>query len=430
AGRSYSAGQLGFVVLSALLPPLGFAIARRVSGNERRAWLAGLLLLFSGFYFPVWTAIDTFAPCARCGALGRLAGWRARDGGGWRWSLGAGARGGLAHLTRADGPLLPAAVAMVCTVRAFYDARPGARGRSAVVRVAWLACGYLLVMAPWFLRNVQATGAPLPAGGGRTMWLQSYNQIFSYGAELSWQSYRAWGWGPAARSKLWAGWINLQPLFAVQGLIVAFFPALAGWWQLKKHPLFQMALLYALLLLGAMTLVFTFPGPRGALFHSGGAMLPCVLSAAAQGLDAAVDFAARKRPTWNRRAARRLFGGALVVFAAAISLYVYAGRLKQVNYRNDAYPQIATYLAGQQATVMIGNPPAYLYHGGYRAISVPNEPLETTLRVADRYGATYLALDDDHPPPLEPYVLGGAAHPRLHAEKRFAGPVILYRIEP
>ena len=105
-GLSWSAGQWGFVLLSALLPPLGYLIAWQVSANKRHAFSVALLMLFSGFYFPVWTVIDTFTPFALAGALSLYAAWRAYETGRYRWAILTGVMIGLAHLTRADGALL------------------------------------------------------------------------------------------------------------------------------------------------------------------------------------------------------------------------------------------------------------------------------------------------------------------------------------
>jgi hypothetical protein len=433
-GISYLAGQGGFILLAALLPPLGYWIAWSVSRNRRHAWVVALLMLFSGFYFPVWTAIDGFTPFALSGALCLFGTWRMVENYSYRWAGVVGLTAGLAHLTRADGPLLliTAIFALLAVLIGESNLRLGKRLTPPASRITILfglmIAGYLMIMLPWFVRNVQVAGAPLPPGGSKTMWLQNYEDIFSYNKALSWQSYLAWGWGPILRSKMWAGWINLQTLFAVQGLIVAFPLAVIGWWEQRNHPLFQISLLYLALLVTAMTLVFTFPGPRGALFHSGGAILPFVFSAAMIGLDRTVQVVARRRTAWRAQSASIFFSGALVFFALAISLFVYSRRVSGASQINPVYPQIVRYLEGQQATVMVGNPPAYLYYGGYRAMAIPNNPMATILQVADRYNATYLVLDINRPAPLSPYFTEQATHPQLSLEATFTGPTYLYRI--
>jgi len=123
---SYRAAQIPFVFVSALLAPLSYWTAHSLTGQRWHGWLAGLLAIFSGFYFPFWTAIDNFAPFAIAGSLALLLAWRGMGGGtkgpqagatdpdptsppasgqtgpDWLWFLAAGACTGLAHLARAD----------------------------------------------------------------------------------------------------------------------------------------------------------------------------------------------------------------------------------------------------------------------------------------------------------------------------------------
>ena len=72
-----------------------------------------------------------------------------------------------------------------------------------------------------------------------------------------------------------------------------------------------------------MTFVFTFPGPRGGLFHSGGALLPFVFTAALVGLEAVVDWVAARRKGWNAPHARQVLGAGLVLLALLVSGFVY-----------------------------------------------------------------------------------------------------------
>ncbi|HEY83531.1 MAG TPA: glycosyltransferase family 39 protein [Chloroflexi bacterium] len=442
-GISWSAGQWGFILLSALLPPLGYLIAWQVSAKKRHARSAALLMLFSGFYFPVWTVIDTFTPFALAGALSLYAAWRALETGHYRWAILAGVMTGLAHLTRADGALLFLVICFWFPVSSFEFRVPGSRFRvSGLSRnqqtktknpkpktrnYLFFILAYLLTMLPWLIRNLNVIGTPLPSGGSKTIWLQSYADIFSYNKDLSLQSYLAWGWGNILQSKLWAISINLQTLIAVIGLIVIFPLALIGWWKLRRHPLFQLSGLYLLLLWLAMTLVFTFPGPRGALFHSGGAVLPFVFTAAMIGLDAAIVWIARRRSSWRVGSAQKVFGGGLILFALLISFFAYARQLTAEDPLAAAYAQTAQQYPAE--TLMLGDPPLYLYSGGYKAIIIPTEEIDVALQAAERYDASYLALDKNFAShPLGPFLSEQAVHPRLKLESVFDETVYLYKI--
>jgi hypothetical protein len=80
--------------------------------------------------------------------------------------------------------------------------------------------------------------------------------------------------------------------------------------------------------------------------------------------------------------------------------------------------------------VMVGDPPGYWYHGGGPSIAVPNEPVETVLAVADRYGARYLVLDRNRPRPLVSLYEGIETHPRLNLVETPVGDQRIYHIAP
>jgi hypothetical protein len=80
------------------------------------------------------------------------------------------------------------------------------------------------------------------------------------------------------------------------------------------------------------------------------------------------------------------------------------------------YGQLVDWLnaRGQiEQVVMVGDPPGYWYAGGGPSIALPNEPVETVLAVADRYGARYLVLDGNRPGSLAQLYAGDISHPRL-----------------
>ena len=326
-GVSYRAAQIPFVILSAALAPMGYWAARALGGGRRQAWLAGLLAIFSGFYFPFWTAIDNFTPFAVAGSLALLLGWlginaavgvqkskkQGQPAAGWGQSslcfLAAGIFVGLAHLSRADGSLLLVAIILTGPAALAQNrAHAVRRGAAALAPWACLVLGYGLTMLPWLVRNWQAAGTLLSAAGSQTIWLADYDDLFSYGRELSARTFLAQGIGPILRGRWWALTANLQTVLAVWGMIFLAPLALVGGWTLRRHILIQLVSLYALLLFLAMTLVFAFPGARGGLFHSGAAVLPFVCAAAVIGLDSAVDWAAARRRHWNGQQAKQVFG--------------------------------------------------------------------------------------------------------------------------
>jgi hypothetical protein len=292
-------------------------------------------------------------------------------------------------------------------------------------------------MAPWFIRNWQVVGTPLPSAGSQTIWLTSYDDLFSYGRDLSAQTFLAQGVDSIWQGRWWALTTNLQTVLAVWGMIFLTPLVIVGVWQLRHHPLLQLAGLYALLLFLLMTFVFAFPGARGGLFHSGAALLPFIYAAALVGLDQTVEWVAVRRRHWNAVLAKQVFGIGLILLAVALSGFIHYGRVLRNNNWNKAdalYPAIVVWIAQQNsaATVMIGNPPAYRYHGGGLSIIVPNETIETTLQVARRYHAGYLVLDQNHPAPLTEIYTSTVTYPGLSLSQTFTddagSPVYIFKI--
>ncbi|GIV82122.1 MAG: hypothetical protein KatS3mg051_1476 [Anaerolineae bacterium] len=150
-GTTFRAAQLPSVLCYTGLVLLAFGVGRGLGGAVRHGWLAGLLLLFSGFYVPFWVTTDTFALYGLIGALALLSVARATERSQTRWYALAGALCGLAHLTRADGVLL-LLVALGAALTSGRSDGWGAMARSTIAAVL----AYLLVMAPWFVRNISA----------------------------------------------------------------------------------------------------------------------------------------------------------------------------------------------------------------------------------------------------------------------------------
>jgi len=419
---SFFALQLPFAVLAALLPLVGYAVAWQTTGVRRHAWVAGLITLFSGLFFPYWTLPETFAPFALFGSLALwLAGRGRREAGGGKRvvdllvSLLVGLLVGLAHLTRADGVLLLPVVILALL------ARPPSRTTIVhcslfIVHCSSVILGYLLIMGPWFLRNASVIGTPLSPAGTKTLWLRTYDDLFCYGCDLSLRSYLAWGWSEIMRSKLWAAGVNLERFLAEDCLVFLLPFVLIGLYRLRRRPPFTLSLIYLFLIYCLHSLAFTFPGPRGGFFHASAPALPFLFAAAIVGLDAAVGWVARWRH-WNRRQAQAVFATAAVVGAVALSGYAAAGKLPAWRDTDAAYRDAGAWLGAHDVpddtVIMVGNPPGFWYHTHRPTVVVPNGDVEALLAAADQYGVRYVLLDRNRPAPLAGLYAGETPHPRL-----------------
>ena len=425
-GSTYRALQAPFVLLSALIPLIAYAIAWRATARRRPAWIAALLATFSGFYLPFWGVPESFAPYAVFGSVALLL---SGTGTSRRAMILTGACAGLAHLTRADGilllaPLLP---------KRFSLPNNDNRRRAPISRLqssVLVLLGYLIVMSPWFARNVGVVGAPISPAGMQTLWLCNYDELFSFGVRLDVSHWLGCGLGHLAAAKLRGLGSGLVHLIAENGLVYLAPLMLVGLWRMRRERLFGAAIGYLVLLYLAMTLAFTFVGERGGLFHSGAALAPFLYAAAPIGLEAAVDAVARRRQRWNAGAANRVFGAGVVALAALFSVTIVVGRVivPGWNRADWAYRQAGDWLAGQGDRVSIvvaGNPPGLTYHTGHPSIVTPNGNVDVLLAAADRFGARWIVLDANRPAGLAEVYADPESCPRLTLAARFGDTYLL-----
>jgi len=356
----FRAAQLPFIAIAAALPLVSYGVARALTSRRRHAWAAALLTLFSAYYFIYWTTTDAFALFGVAAAAALWLGGRAaqhpnRAG---RCLTLAGLAAGLAHLARADGTLILTCLVVWWLARSLRQqpapSRAPASPRAWLVPLLGLGLSYLLVMGPWFARNLALTGAPIAPGGARTLWLTHYDDFFTYAPEqLTPAAYLAAGWRVILDGKLAALRANLATLVGVQANVIALPLAAIGAWRLRRHPLLRLAGFYGLAVFVLMTLVFTFPGARGGYYHSGAALLPFLLAAAVVGLDAVVDATARRLPHWQPERAKRMFAalwiGSIVIMAGLLfsSEAVGLGGRPAWRQRDLVYAEMGSWLASQ-----------------------------------------------------------------------------------
>ena len=439
---SFFALQLPFAFISSLLPPFTYIVAWRTLGRRRTSWMAGLFTLFSGFFFPYWTLPETFAPFAFFGGVSLWLSGRAPHRRATRVAqrLLIGALVGLAHLTRSDGPLLLAAIIVAPGISFLLRKRSNkssVRIQNApnwefgVADVGLVILGYLVVMGPWFTRNISLVGSPLSPAGTKTLWLRTYDDLFCYNCELSLSSYVEWGWQSILRSKLWAIDINLRRFLAEDCLIFLFPFTVAGLYRLRHRPPFLLASVFLILAYLAHSLAFTFPGPRGGFFHASAALLPFLHVAGAEGIDAAVVWAGRRR-RWNIGQAKAVFAGAAVIMAVLLSAGIAAGKIAAARTADEGYREVGRWLDtrgyARDELVMVGNPPGLWYHTQQSSVVVPNGDVEIRLAVCDRYGAEYVILDGNAPVGLRELYRGQASSPRLVLEAELDGEVRVFRV--
>ena len=124
-------------------------------------------------------------------------------------------------------------------------------------------------------------GVPWPPSG-EALFQREYNDVFRYGRTLDLAYYLDWGWQEILLSKARAAGENLL-VFAEPFLFYLLPFALVGFWRLRRDARAWPFLAYTVALYLAMTLLFTFAGPRGSFLHSMAALLPFFFVASRHG---------------------------------------------------------------------------------------------------------------------------------------------------
>lgn len=229
-GGGFSAARTGFLLVGASIPPLAAALAHSLTKNRRISLMAGIWAGFSTFYLPFLPTTDTFGIYMLCGgAFFLLLAYQEHKFA----PLGLGLVAGLMHLSRADGilwlavalfslaikdqtPIGAASPARAATPKnqsSIGAASPdradtpteGLPLRTKITPYLYLLLGYLLIFAPWMVRNLLVFGSVLGDGGLKTLWLTTYDELYAYPAgQLTFA--RWWGRGLKAilQDRLWA----------------------------------------------------------------------------------------------------------------------------------------------------------------------------------------------------------------------------------
>jgi hypothetical protein len=396
-GVGFRIAQIPFVIISAMLPLLASRCALHVGLNQHKAWLAGLLACAPGFYLPYFVTTETFSLFAVVGglALWRMAAAADRPTAG-NWLI-VGALIGLGHLTRADGFAL-----LVPAILAVWSA---GRRRSSGAALVFL--GYLLVMAPWWWRNVAIFGSAFPPGAGRALWLVNYDDLFSYPASvISPHNWFNAGLASLLGARLQALGTNLQSALAVNGLVFLAPFMIMGMIRRWKQLLVRLSVIYLGLLLVLMSFVLPDVGSRGGFFHSSAALMPVLWALAADGLDWAISWVGERRK-WNLERAQRFFRCSAVLLAVLLTAVVYWGRViggevsqPSWNSSDATYREVSQRLRSMDpevGIVAINNPPGFHVATDLPAVVIPNGPPDTLRQVVDRYDVNWVILDENHP---------------------------------
>jgi len=396
--QSFAAGRLVFILLAVFIAPLTAALAYRITSRRDLAILSGLLSLFSGFYLPYLPVTENYSIFMVLGALYFLNMDRNRY-------LLLGILSGLMSLARSDGMIWLALTFLLIAIRTWRDATPllsKPKLVSTLISFSLALGGFLLIMLPWYLRNIAVFGSPMSDSSRHAFWLTDYYQTFIYPASrLTFQNWLASGWDAILAVRLSAFQRVLYNIVVVQGVLVLMPFILFGAWQkLRRHSQVQLGLTAWALLILVFTLIFPLAGVRGSYYHAVSALQPLLWALAPIGLDELLQ----KLKTWKVFQLPKLdliLQSTLVLITCLIT-YSSVNALVFTNgwQRGElTYPKVEEFLLQQNIQpsepVMVINPPGYTMMTARPAVMFPYGGEESILGVAQKFNVRYIVLKED-----------------------------------
>jgi hypothetical protein len=421
-GNSPIAGALPFALLGSLAAPLTWAIARDAGARASVAVGAGILTALPALTLVFMTQPDNFSLFQPLAAAALWLAARGLKGDSRAFAIG-GLLVGLATLSRNDGVLIGAVFGLAFSWDRWRAWRSGG-GRLPVIPVrsaAAFVALFLVVMAPWWLRQLDVFGQLSPSTAtGRVLYIRSiaeWNSITTP-ATLDWLLGQ--GAGPLVASRL-GGLVAAVTIYTTlvgAGLLVPFM--LLGGWVRRRSVDFGPFFAYAALLLSFSALVSAVHVPGGTFIHSAVALVPHSYILALEGIALAVAWIAARRRSWDTTLATRLFTSTAIAFAVAAAVFATVSVHAGWDRKRDARAAVAAALDGAGAAtsdrILSIDAAGIRYATGRGGVVTPNDPIETIESVARAYGTRWLILErDDIVPALAPVLLGQARPPWIGA---------------
>jgi hypothetical protein len=335
-GTSFSAAQLGGVVLGAFAAPLAWAVGREAAtvaslGPVRTAAVAagsGLIVAVLGPFAVAAALPDSTTPFLVFGVLAALLMPRAlaaarrppRARSCLLPGLALGIALGVAYLSRQEAIWLGATY-LAFGLHGIRSAGPGVRAGVAMSTLAPVFLGGALITVPWLIRDAIVFGSPFPGQTLENAFLLRNEDIFAYLHRPTLGAFLAQG--PVTILGHIVGALGHDLLTVV--LVPAFPVGLIGLGAIvalrRSAPLRRVTALSVLLVSGVITylvadIAFPVATEWGTFMHASGPLLVGLSVAGVLGLDALVARAGRRR-AWSRPNA---WLGPVAVLAVAIPL--------------------------------------------------------------------------------------------------------------
>jgi 4-amino-4-deoxy-L-arabinose transferase-like glycosyltransferase len=395
-GPTPLAAGLPFWLAAAATAPLTWFIGRDAGMPTSGAAAAGLLVAVPAAVTPFLGQSDNFALFMFLGALALWLCGRGLRGHRRSFALG-GVVVGLAFLSRNDGVLLGLPFALAFCYDLLRRPRLTRIGAAAALLCAG---GFLLVVAPWLVRQLDVFGSISPSSaGGRILFITEYRELYSVSGETTLGSFLGQGLGAVVESRLSGLWNAILIFVAMPmlGLLVPFL--LIGAWVSRRSRDFAPWFIYFIALFAFTALVSAVHVPFGTFIHSAVALLPHAYLLVMVGVAAVVYWIAARRPHWNAERATRNLSFMLVGVIMVVSTVTTLGTIEAWRGERDARLEVLAALAEEADPgdiVMSSDAGAYQYHGDWDGIVTPDDPLPVVEEALRLYDVRWLALEGAH----------------------------------
>jgi hypothetical protein len=440
-GPTGFASALPLALISATAAPLTWLIARDAGAKPTVGVGAGVLAAVPAAGTVFMGQPENFALLLPLVAATLWLVARGLKGSAWSFVF-AGLLAGFASLARNDGVLLFGAVGLVWVgdrIRWWVVRRraaavsPGPAADPAPRHPISLAAAvgsvglFLLVMGPWWLRQLSVFGSISPtSSNGAALWIRDISEWNSITADPSLSNFLSQGMGPIVASRL-GGFVAAVANFAVVICSVVLLPlVIVGAWRRRRSIDFVPWFVYTTIVFAGATILYPLHVPGGAFIHSAIGLAPYAYILALEGVLAIVSAVARRRPSWREETAGPVFVWATVLFTVATAIPFGVGTMASWDAARQPRIALAAELdrLGVPATdrLLSIDAAGMTYWTGRPGVVTPDDPLDTVEAVAKAYGTRWLVLERDSAASALAPVLEGTMRPTWIGTPIFAVP--------
>jgi len=416
-GPNPIAAGLPFALIVSLAAPLTWAIARDAGSSRQVTIGAGILVALPALLLVFMVQPDNFSLYQPLVAAALWLGARALRGDARAFAV-AGLLVGLATLSRNDGVLAGATLALAFGWDRWRAWRSGGTRRPAIPVWAVVACFglFVAVMAPWIWRQLVVFGQISPSSAsGKVFFIRTIGEWNSIDTPASLDWLLGQGIGPLVASRL-GGLVAAIGVFTTLALAqILVVPLIIGAWARRRSVDFGPFFVYAAMLFAFSALVSAVHVPGGTFIHSAVALVPHAYILVLEGVAVGVAWIAARRRAWNVKTATTIFSSAVVALAAitaiVVGLGVHGGWAAQRSDRQAIGAALDLAGATPDARVMSLDAAGFNYITGHPGVVTPNDPIETIQRVAVAYQIEWLVIERDNAVPALAPVLNGTGRP-------------------